>query len=77
MSALTSFRPARLVSLLATWTPTDEQLRYMEQLAIRVAGGFDSALKSAVILTVLYLAVEVGSAFLPGGAVSRVLGGVR
>ena len=34
-------------------------------------------LKLAVIFVALYLVIEIGSAFLPGGAVVRVLAGVR
>jgi hypothetical protein len=33
--------------------------------------------KAAVIAAALYFAVEIGAAFLPGGAVERVLGGGR
>ena len=43
----------------------------------RTAAVLDRAIKTAVILTALYLAIEIGSAFLPGGAVGRVLGGLR
>jgi len=34
-------------------------------------------LKLAVFLVALYLVIEISSAFLPGGAVERVLAGVR
>lgn len=36
---------------------------------------FDCALKVAVCVAVLYFAWEIGSCFLPGGAVDRVIGG--
>jgi len=62
---------------LATWTPNDEQLHCMVQAIARTAAVLDRAIKTAVILTALYLAIEIGSAFLPGGAVGRVLGGLR
>lgn len=34
-------------------------------------------LKLAVILSAVYFIVEIGAAFLPGGAVERVCGGAR
>jgi len=58
---------------LLNWTPTDAQMRAICAIGRR----FDSCLKAAVILTGLYLAIEIASAFLPGGPVERVLGGGR
>jgi hypothetical protein len=44
---------------------------------VRVACASEWIFKLAVILGVLYLSIRIGSAFLPGGAVERVLGGLR
>jgi hypothetical protein len=43
----------------------------------RVGHSADWILKVAVILGTLYLLIRIGMAFLPGGAVERVLGGLR
>jgi hypothetical protein len=52
-------------------------IRYAINWHAWVFVGADVALKGAVIAAVFYIAAEVGVAFLPGGAVSRVLGGLR
>jgi hypothetical protein len=62
---------------LATWTPSDEQLRRAADWLVRACDICDMVLKTAVIAAVTFLAIEIGEAFLPGGAVSRVLGGVK
>jgi hypothetical protein len=59
------------------WTPTDRQLRRMALIFFRTCTALDWCIKVAVIAAALYLAIEIGLAFLPGGAVSRVLGGLR
>ncbi|MDR3797986.1 MAG: hypothetical protein P4K93_07525 [Terracidiphilus sp.] len=60
-----------------TWTPTDRQLRRIGA-AIECSGRMaDVALKAFAILAAIYFSIEIGMAFLPGGAVSRVLGGLR
>ncbi len=60
-----------------TWTPTDEQPRRMVRIFVRTCTALDWCIKVAVVAAALYLAIEIGSAFLPGGAVSRVLGGLH
>ncbi len=70
-------RIRRSWSVAMNWTPNDQQLRRMAKFAMRTGTIFDGVLKAAVVLAVIYLAIEIGSAFLPGGAVSRVLGGLR
>jgi hypothetical protein len=62
---------------LMTWTPTDEQLARLAHRFECAGRILDRVLKTAVILGVIYLAIEIGLAFLPGGAVSRVLGGLH
>jgi hypothetical protein len=59
------------------WTLTDRQLQRLYEWLQRAACSCDFYLKVTVVLTALYLFVEIGSAFLPGGAVERVLGGAR
>jgi len=59
--------------MVATFTPTDEQLRRWAAwlgCSGRVA---DRAVKAAVILVAAYLAVEIGSAFLPHAPAWNVL----
>lgn len=75
LSALSRLR-ATWAALMA-WTPTDLQLRQLEAIAHDTSAIAGGALKIAVGLTVIYLAAEVGTAFLPGGPVERILGGVR
>ena len=70
-------RVRRAWSQAMIWTPSDEQLRRMVQVLGKTAAVLDWAIKAAVILAALYLVAEVGSAFLPGGTVSRVLGDLR
>jgi hypothetical protein len=57
------------------WTPTDAQLRRITELIFRSESVCDLCLKVVTIAIAIYLAVEIGAAFLPGGAVERVLGG--
>lgn len=64
-------------SQAVTWTPSEQQMHRLVRSIVRTAAVFDYAIKAAVVLVVLYLAIEIGSAFLPGGAVGRVLGGLR
>ena len=59
------------------WTITDRQLQRFYDWLERAACNCDFYLKAAVVLIALYLLVEIGSAFLPGAAVGRVLGGVK
>jgi hypothetical protein len=47
------------------------------QTLLRVGHLCDFWLKVAVIGAVVYLALEIVPAFLPGGAVDQVLGGAR
>jgi hypothetical protein len=44
---------------------------------VRVAYASEPFFKLAVMLGALYLLIRIGPAFLPGGAVDRVLGGLR
>ncbi len=67
----------RLWNRLMDWAPTEAQIKSIEEIAIRYGRIADFWLKVAVVFAVLYLAVEIGVAFLPGGAVDRVLGGGR
>jgi hypothetical protein len=64
--------PTNLHLLLA---PTDAQLRRITELIFRSESVCDLCLKVVTIAIAIYLAVEIGAAFLPGGAVERVLGG--
>lgn len=59
------------------WTISDQQLERLYDWLRRAACNCDRYLKITVVLIALYLLVEIGSAFLPGAAVERVLGGVR
>jgi hypothetical protein len=57
------------------WSPTDAQLRRLAERLIRLSKVASRILHVAAILAALVVALEIGMAFLPGGAVSRVLGG--
>ena len=62
---------------LMTWTPTEQQLRRMSARLTRWGRVCSRTLDAAVVLVAIYLLVEIGRAFLPGGAVERILGGAR
>jgi hypothetical protein len=68
---------AQLKTALATFVPTEQQLRRAAAWLIHACDIADTILKVAVIATVVFLAIEIAWAFLPGGAVERVLGGAR
>ena len=59
------------------WTFTDRQLQRLYDWLRRMAGHCDFYLKAVVVLIAIYLFIEIGSAFLPGAAVGRVLGGAK
>jgi hypothetical protein len=63
--------------LLATYVPTETQLRHAAAWFIRAGETADKALKVAVILAGIFFFAEVVAAFLPGGAAARVIGGAR
>ncbi len=67
--------PKAYWNALMVWTPTDDELRAAAKWMLRWGRVSWDMLTVALILTMLYLAAEIGSAFLPGGAVQRVLGG--
>jgi hypothetical protein len=83
IAAMRAVRPSPVERIRAAWsramawTPSEQQMHSMVQAIGKTAAVLDCAIKTAVVLVVLYLAIEIGSAFLPGGAVSRVLGGLR
>lgn len=56
------------------WTPTRAQAELLGDTAWLIGWFAQNVLKCAVVLMVLYVALEVGTAFLPGGAVGRALG---
>jgi hypothetical protein len=62
---------------LMTWAPTEAQTRRVAEQLRRTASICDFWLKVAVIAAMIFMAIEVAEAFLPGGAVGRVLGGAR
>ena len=70
-------RPRSLWSRLMTWTPSVDQVDELVDRLRRAGRILDCTLKIAVVASALYLLLECGMAFLPGGAVDRVLGGVR
>jgi hypothetical protein len=67
----------RLLDKFGAWTPSRQEIEEIADAIDLMVRFLGDALHCAVILLVLYLALEVGTAFLPGGAVERVLGGVR
>lgn len=67
----------RLKAALVNYAPSDEQLRRVAYRLIRWGSICSRTLNAAVILGAIYLLVEIGRSFLPGGAVARILGGVR
>jgi hypothetical protein len=60
---------------LTNWTPTDAQVRHCTDWLLRAGVVATRILNFSVIATALYLAFEIGLAFLPGGAAAHVLGG--
>ena len=68
---------AQLKTTLATFVPSEEQLRRAAAWIIHACDIADMILKVAVSATVVFLTIEIAWAFLPGGAVERVLGGAR
>jgi hypothetical protein len=73
--------PLRTVSLrrrwakLMTFVPTDEQFCDAAEYMVRALSAGRKLLGFGMVVMILYLAIEIGSAFLPQGAVARVLGG--
>jgi hypothetical protein len=49
----------------------------VSQAMLRIVRFFEDTLKVTVLMVVIYLALQIGSAFIPGGAVAHVLGGAR
>ena len=62
---------------LMDWTPTDAQLRQIERVWRRTASAASLWLNVLTICSAVYLLLVIGQAFLPGGAVERVLGGIH
>ena len=60
---------------LMTFVPTDDQLCDAAEWLVSALAHGRKLLGFGFVLMLLYLIVEIGSAFLPGGAVHRVLGG--
>jgi hypothetical protein len=60
-----------------SWIPSEEQILRLDDKLCRACKAASGWLKLAVILAAVYFFVEIGVAFLPGGAVERVLGGGR
>jgi hypothetical protein len=60
-------------ALVTSWTPTPRQIERL----LRAASITDLWLRVAVLVGVAWILLEVAIAFLPGGAVDRVLGGGR
>ena len=60
-----------------TWAASQEAEDAISDFMLDVAPAAENILKWAVVLVALYFAIEIGSAFLHGGAVDRVLGGLR
>ena len=69
--------PRGFWSRLMTWTPSVDQVDELVDRLRRAGRILDCTLKVAVFASALYLLLEVGMAFLPGGAVDRIFGGVR
>jgi len=71
------------VSLGALWarlmdfTPTDRQLDHFARLVRRTTSVCKLWCGIAFASALIFLAIEIGAAFLPGGAVERVLGGLH
>ena len=75
-AAIPALGPVRRIwSAAMTWAPTERQFRHLVGRLIRICNVLDLVLKTAVICTALFLALEILLAFLPGGAVHRVIGG--
>jgi hypothetical protein len=70
-------QPRTAIRPRCRWTISDQQLQRLYDWLRRAACNCDFYLKAAVVLIALYLLVEIGSAFLPGGSVERVLGGAK
>lgn len=58
-------------------TPTQQQIRAIEPFLFRAGCIIDGTLKIAIIVLATYLAIVIGSTFLPGHTVERVLGGAK
>ena len=65
----------RAWSLAMTWAPTERQLRHLADRLIRICNVADLVLKTAIVATAIFLAIEILLTFLPGGAAHRVIGG--
>ena len=61
---------------LMNWTPSNEQLGRLAAWLEVGDNAIDSACKVATIAIAVYFAIEIASAFLPGGPVARI-GGLR
>jgi hypothetical protein len=60
---------------LLDFAPSDSQMRRISAWLERAGRVANNVLAIAVILTMLYIMAEVGTAFLPGGPVERILRG--
>ena len=60
---------------LLDWTPSDALLRRAAGLYRRTASICDLWCTVAIVCALVYFIAVIGQAFLPGGAVERVLGG--
>ena len=70
-------RLRRWWALKMAWRPTDRQMRNGFRMLIRTARYLENAIRFVIVLGIFYFFYEIGNAFLPGGGVERVLGGVK
>lgn len=68
-------RLRRCLTALHSWKLTERQIRRFVNFMFRLCRVADGFVKLVVIGIAIYLFIEIGVAFLPGGAVERVLGG--
>jgi hypothetical protein len=62
-------------TVLLDFAPSDSQTRRISAWLERAGRVANNALVIAVILTMIYVMAEIGTAFLPGGPVERILRG--
>ncbi len=68
-------RPRGWWERLMQWTPSDEEVRRIADLAYASLRFLDLCLKAAVVAAVIYFAFEMAAAWFAGGSAARVLGG--
>jgi hypothetical protein len=62
---------------LMNWTPNRKQMDTLVDLLLAAAAFAEQALKVSAVLLLIFVTLEIIMAFLPGGTVSQVLGGLR